>query len=245
MAQQDRAHLRSFVCVAGHELRVTKRCLLEDLKEPADTPFDELVGRHDMVRALRRERRAATAGPDTLGPAGGDRPLTVLRHRHRWRGVTWFEPAQAVVWLCGCSGSHRSGAADDAFPYLEALRDEGRIWPTDDDREALEADRGQRFAALVVTDAPVLLAAARAAPGTERRAMIGLEPIAIVVHVVDTLEETFVAISGRLEVALLQILLVSLYPDSRFDEWRHVDRLPTRELDPTRGEFCLSIVHDQ
>jgi hypothetical protein len=230
--------------VAGHELRVTKRCLVEDLNESPAEPFGELVERHGMVRAFRRERRAATAGPDTIGPAGGDRPLSVLRHTHDWRGATWFEPDQAVVWLCECSGRHRSGEPDDAFRYIQALRDDDRIWPTDDDYEALEADRGQQFAAFVVTDAAALLATARAAPETEQVAIIGLQPVAVVVRVVETMEETFVAISGlRLSLSMLQLLLVSLYPDRGFEDWRSERRLPTRELDRVSAELCFSIVH--
>jgi hypothetical protein len=168
----------------------------------------------------------------------------VLRHTHHWRGATWFEPDSAVVWLCACSGRHRSGEPDDAFRYIEALRDTDRIWPTDDDHEALEADRGQQFATFVVTDAPALLAAARAAPETEQVAIIGLEPVTVVVRVVETMEETFVAISSlRLTLSFLQLLLVSLYPDRRFEEWRHENRLPARELDRVRAELCFSIVH--
>lgn len=196
-----------------------------------------------MVRAFRRERRAATAGADPLRPTGGDRPLTVLRHSHDWRGATWFEPGQAVVWLCACSGHHRSGQSDDAFRYIGALREDDRIWPTDDDYEALEEDRGQQFAAFVVTDAPELLAAARAGPDREHSTVIGLEPVSIVVNIVETLEETFVAISGQIDPALWQLLLVVLYPDSPFDAWRFERRLPTRELDRVRGEICFSLVH--
>jgi hypothetical protein len=231
------------VCGAGHELRITSRCLSEDLNDVHEAPFDELARRHGIVRAFRRERRGATAGADTLGPAGGERPLTVLRHTHNWRGVTWFEEDAGVVWLCAC-GWHRSGQDDDAFRRFGALRDDQRIWPSGEDYEALAADRGEQFAAFVVADAPRLLAVARAAPDIEHVLSIGREPVAMVVRVIETLEETFVAVSGvNLTPPLFQLLLVALYPDRRFDEWRSELRLPTRELDRTRAEFCLSIVH--
>lgn len=124
------------------------------------------------------------------------------------------------------------------------MRADGRIWPTEADYEALAEDRGEQFAHLVVDDAPRLLAMARARPETEQVLVIGREPVSVVVRVVETLEETFVAVSGaNLGVALLQLLLVALYPDRRFEEWRHEERLPTRELDHKRAEFCLSIVH--
>lgn len=243
MAASDRSHLRSFVCVLGHELRITRRCLRDDVDDSCDALFDELVARHGIIRAFKRERRSATSGPDTLGPSGGARPLTVLRHTNNWRGVTWFEEAAAVVWLCACA-RHRSGQPNDAFPRFESLREAGYIWPTDDDYEALAADRGEQFAAFVVTDAPRLLASARAEPDTEHVLVIGREPVAIVVQVVETLEETFVAVSGvNLLPSLFLLLLVALYPDRRFDEWQPAQHLPTRQLDHTRAEFCLSIVH--
>jgi hypothetical protein len=89
-----------------------------------------------------------------------------------------------------------------------------------------------------------LLAAARAEPDTEQVLQIGLEPVAIVVHVVETLEETFVAVSGvTLTLPMLQLLLATLYSDSKWEEWQQAQRLPTRELDQKRSEFCLSIVH--
>jgi hypothetical protein len=162
---------------------------------------------------------------------------------HHWRGATWHDADEGVVWVCAC-GRHRSGEADDAFPYFEELRDRGLIWPTNEDYEALLADRGERFAAFVVADAPALLERARAEPEIEQTAMIGLEPVAVVVRVVETLEETFVAVSGmNLQLPTLQLLLVALYPERPFTDWRQESRLPTRELDHTRAEFCLSIVH--
>ena len=243
MAARDRTHLRSLICVAGHELRITARCLREDLGDSPGALFADLYRRHGIVKAFRRERSGATAGPDPLGPGGGARPLTVLRHTHHWRGVTWFEDAEGVVWLCAC-GWHRSREPGDAFDVFEQMRRDGRIWPTEEDYEALAADRGEQFAALVVDDGPRLLAMARANRETEQVLVIGREPVSIVVHVVETLEETFVAVSGvTISPSQLQLLLVSLYPDRRFEEWRLEDRLPTRELDLIRAEFCVSIVH--
>jgi hypothetical protein len=240
---KDQPHLRSFVCSLGHELRVTGRCLSEDLRDSSGASFDELANRHRIIRAFRRERSSATAGVDTLSPAGGERTLTLLRHSNDWRGVTWFDQDARVVWLCAC-GWHRSGQPDDAFPHFRALRLSSEIWPRDDDYEALLADRGEQFAAFVVTEAPQLLARARAAPDTEIVLVIGSEPVAIVVRVIETLEETFVAVSGlHLVPQLFQLLLVALYPDRRFEDWRLEQRLPTRELNRPLAEFCLSIVH--
>ena len=242
MPATDTPHLRSLVCAAGHELRVTCRCLTEDLGSAVGATFEELAARHPMVRAFQRERRAATAGPDTLGPAGGERSLTVLRHSNDWRGVTWHDPDATVVWLCA-SGWHRSGQPDDAFQLFARLKDEGRIWPGED-YDALAADRTEQFAAFVIDDAPRLLAMARAEPEVEQVLAIGQEPVALVVHVVETLEETFVAVSVQnISMQMYQLLLVALYPERSFKDWRVEQRLPTRDLDYARSEFCMSIFH--
>lgn len=243
MAGSGRSHLGSFVCAAGHELRVTGRCCSEDLGSPQSATFEDLVSRNGIVRAFQSERSSATTGPDILGPQGGKRSLTILRHTHHWRGVTWFDEEEGVVWLCACAW-HRSGEPDDAFPVFRALRDAGQIWPTEDDYEALAADRGEQFASFVVEEAQVLLAMAREAPETEQLLVIGREPVAVVVRIVETLEETYVAVSTiNLALPLFQLLLVALYPDSSFNDWRPEQRLPTRELDYQRAEFCMSIVH--
>jgi hypothetical protein len=223
-------------------LRITGRCVSEDLRSALGATFEQLAARHPIVRAFWRERGAATAGPDTLGPRGGGRPLTVLRHTNDWRGVTWYDDA-GVVWLCAC-GWYRSGDPNDAFPKFAQLEDEGRIWPTVDDYESLVADRAEQFVAFVVDDAPRLLAMARAQPETEQVLAIGLEPVAVVVHVVETLEETFVAVSVQnLSLEIYQLLLVTLYPDRALKEWRAEQRLPTRNLDYARSEVCMSILH--
>jgi len=238
----DIPHQRSLVCAAGHELRVTCRCLTEDLGSAVGATFEELAARHPIVRAFRRERRAATVGPDTLGPPGGQRPLTVLRHSNDWRGVTWHDPDATVVWLCA-SGWHRSGQPDDAFQLFARLKDKG-IWPTAEDYDALAADRTEQFAAFVIDDAPRLLAMARAEPEVEQVLAIGQEPVALVVHVIETLEETFVAVSVQnISMQMYQLLLVALYPERSFKDWRVEQRLPTRDLDYARSEVCMSILH--
>jgi len=133
----------------------------------------------------------------------------------------------------------------DAFDCFPQLIEAGLIRPRAADYEALRDDRAERFAAVVEAEAQDLLAAARAHPGIEQNHVIGTtQPVGLVVHLVETLEETYVAVYGdTIGVAQLQLLLVALYPDRAFEEWRPEERLPTRDLNLARGEFCLSIVH--
>ena len=236
-------HLRSFVCRAGHDLRVTERCVVEDLESGHDAGFDLLL-RHEIVVALRNQRHTVVHGTDTVGPAAGVDTLWVLRYSHHHRGATWFDPEENVVWLCAYA-RHRSGEPQDAFPHFDELRRAGLIRPTAADYESLRDDRAERFAVVVSAEAQALLDTARAQPGVEARRVIGTtQPVGLVVHIVETLEETYVAVYGdTTDLAQLQLLIAALYPDRAFDEWRAEQRLPTRDLDLQRGEFCLSIVH--
>jgi hypothetical protein len=106
-------------------------------------------------------------------------------------------------------------------------------------------DRAEQFAVVVGARAPELLAAARTQPGVELRGVIGHgNPVGVLVHIVETLEQTFVTVAGRRTgPAQFQVLLAVLYPDRGFHEWEWEPRLPTRELDLAAGEYCLSIVH--
>ena len=236
-------HLRSFVCRAGHELRVTERCVVDDLGRGRDMDFATLL-RHEIVKALRNQRHTVVHGTDTVGPAAGDDTFWVLRYSHHHRGATWFDTEENVVWLCAYA-RHRSGEPFDAFERFPQLIGEGLMRPTASDYEALRDDRAERFAAVVSFEAQDLLAAARAQPGVEERRVIGTtQPVGLVVHVVETLEETYVAVFGDTTgLAQLQLLLAALYPDRELEEWRPEQRLPTRDLNLERGEFCLSIVH--
>lgn len=238
----ERYYLGSCISVVGHELRITERCLIDDLHEPVTSKFDDLMNRHEIVKAFRRERSSVTAG-DILRPSDGKQDLTVLRHGNDWRGVTWFDEEEKVVWLCAC-GWHRSGQSGDAFHLFASLRSGNQMRPTDDDYETLIVERSERFAAFVMIDAPVLLANARAEPEIEQNLLIGLESVSIVVQRLETLEETFVAFSVKnLMPTLYQLLLVSLFRENEHLDWNFHDRLPTRELDRTRSEVCMSIVH--
>lgn len=236
-------HGRSFVSRAGHELRITARCVLDDLGIRQDSTFETLQS-HEIVKALRNQRHTNVRGTNTVGPAAGSNTLWVLRYGHFHRGATWFDEEQNVVWLCAYA-LHRSGDPADAFPHFDELRQSGVLWPTTGDYQALSDEHGERFSAVVAPEAQDLLAAARATPGVEERRVIGTtQPVGLVVHIVETLEETFVAVFGdTTEIPQLQMLLAALYPDRAFQEWRPEERLPTRDLNHIRGEFCLSIVH--
>ncbi len=236
-------HRGSCIC-ADHELRITRRCVTDDLHLPAATTFAEAAA-HPIVKAFVNQRSGEVLGTRTVGPAAGPRTVYRLGHGHDHRGATWHDAEHAVVWLCAY-GLHRSGAPDDAFPYFHSLLDAGALMPSVDDYQAMFDDRARRFAETVRRDAEALLARARAAPGAEHRGVLGGEQhIGVVVEVVDMLEETYVAFSliGMSSERIVAVL-AAFMPDARFNDWERAPDLPTRPLDARSAEVCYRILRE-
>lgn len=231
----------SFLCDAGHELRVTQRCITTDFGQIVPQTFEGLIDVYEIVDGFRTKRDVSTSGGKTVGPAAGARTIFHLGRGDDHRGATWFDPGTRVVWLCAYR-LHRSGTADDAFPYFKELIASGAIWPRREDYEWLEADRAARFSERLPEAADALLAAARATPNRERRAVIGVSDVGVVVVVIETLEETYVAIDMRTLAGpgALPTLLAAFYPERAFQEWVIRTELPNRKL--RSPELCWSIL---
>jgi hypothetical protein len=241
MPASARYHGGSCLC-ESYELRITERCLEEDLDLIPPVSFAE-ARQHPMVRAFEHQRSATPIGTRTVGPAVGQRTLYRLGHGHDHRGATWHDEQERVVWLCAYR-LHRSGEPDDAFPYFHELIEAGRIMPTAFDYTSLFEDRGRRFAETVRQDAQALLVLARSNPGTEQVGLLGGEEAAgVLVDIVETLEETYVAFSVvRMDPTRPLIILRAFYPDVAFAEWEAVDRLPTRALRVNDGEIAYRVL---
>lgn len=242
-----RYHRGALIC-PGYELRITQRCLADDLSERAadlgdlnsTTPLEELSRRHEIVRAFVNERAGQPVGAREVGRGRADRILWRLGRGHDHRGATWHDEEAEVVWLCA-SGHHRSGTADDAFQHFHRLIDADIIYPTEEDYLLLELERGRRFAELLPDDAAALRAEALRQPETEVRGTIGhaheVGVVAVVVELVGN--ELFVAFPARDLYDQVVFLLVAFAPEAAWDDWRQVNALPTRGLDS--GEMCFSI----
>jgi hypothetical protein len=233
-----------YLCPAGPELRITRRCLEEDLGEdPEDCEFEAMCAKHEIVRALRNRRSSSVAGGDTVGPAAGPESIYTLRYGNDHRGGTWYDAENKVVWLLAAA-HHRSGEPDDAFQRFGELREEGRIYPVADDLEDLAADRAVGFLERAKLAVPGLIAEAQASPGTEVSAVIGNEPLGCVIHLVETAEERFFAVSGYVGPTAILTLKVLFSSDSDYEDWRDEPRLPTRPLDHVRAELCFAVMID-
>jgi hypothetical protein len=242
MVEPGQSQGSGYLCPAGPELRITRRCLEEDLGEdPDDCDFDEMCARHEIVRALRKRRSSTVAGGDTVGPAAGEMTIHTLRYGNDHRGGTWYDAENKVVWLLAAA-HHRSGEPDDAFRRFAELRESERIYPVAADVEDLAADRAVGFVERAKMAVPGLIAEAQAVPGSEISAVVGSEPLACVIHVVETAEERFFAVSGYVGPEAILALKILFSPASDYGDWRDEPELPTRALDHVRAELCFAVM---
>lgn len=236
-----RCHRGSCIC-DSYDLRITQRCLVSDLGFELRTTFADARA-HPIVHAFESQRAAVPIGTRTIGPDAGTRSIYRLGFGNDHRGATWHDLDDRVVWLCAY-GLHRSGEPDDAFPYFHELMDSGLLLPTEDDYIALFDDRGYRFTETIGDNAQQLLARARLNPGVEQIGILGGEErAAVVVEVVDTLEETYVAFSvAGMDHSRVVLILGAFDVDAEFSQWELVDRLPTRPLRLHESEICYRIL---
>lgn len=236
MDDPPRLHRSSCICT-DYELRVTRRCLVDDLGLREEAAFEDALG-HPIVDAFMSQRAQDPLGTKTVGPEAGKRTFYRLARGHDHRGATWYDERHRVVWLCAYA-RHRSGEPDDAFPYFRDLMAENRMFPGVADYELLFSDQGDRFAELAVGDAQEALARAIQQPGSEVEVVLGLTiPVSVVVRLVDDLREVYVAFSlhGLTQEQLL-VMLAAFRADAEFGDWELVETLPHRALRDADAEI--------
>lgn len=234
-------HHRGSCIGPRYELRITRRCLVDDLELASDASFELAYSRRPIVGAFQSQRLADPRGTRTVGPEAGAQTFYRLGLGHDHRGATWHDTTEGVVWLCAYS-LHRSGEPDDAFKYFPSLIAAGTMLPDAADYDALFSDRAHRFVDTLADDARSLLSAARAEPGLEHRGIVGGElPTGVIVEIVETLEETCIALSGELlDAERIVLVLAAFYPDAEFTDWEFMAALPHRAL--KRNEVACRIL---
>ncbi len=231
----DRPHLRSYIC-ADWELRITRRCIEEDLAGDPEADFESMLS-HPIVKAFCNKRSKKSIDTKKIEPLTTGRTIYRLAHQHRHRGATWYDTGYRVIWLCAY-GHHESGSEGDAFPYFKRLDAEDRLLPTEGDYKTFIADRNQRFADTVVIEAQDLLDIAQEEAGVEQRGTLGQKTgVGVVVEIVETLEETSIAITiDSLPPGWLDTILAAFDPNLTYNDWELTDKFPTRALKP--NEIC-------
>lgn len=234
LAQEDEFfHGRSLVC-PSRELRITGRCLVEDLGREPEVRLEDIQG-HEIIRALARERRHKDIGRPLTGLTTS-LPVGVLAHGHDHRGATWFDEGHGVVWLLAYR-LHRSGQPDDFFPWAQELDKDEDLFPTEADYERLERERADRFVKSILIDSQRLLKKARATPEVEVNcALGGAYGVGVAVEVADDLESITVAfdlVTLRVPEHIAAIL-AALVPEP---DWVEVDAMPNRDLRYTEQAY--------
>lgn len=218
------------------ELRITGRCLSEDLNADGNADFEDVVGLK-IVRAFVRERRNRIEGGREVSPLQCGCKAFVVAHQHDLRGATIHDPHEEVVWLVA-AGLHRSGQAGDFYPYCKELDAEERLLPTPEDVERLIRERDRRFVQAVALEAPGILATARAKPGEHRHLLGGDVHAAITVEVVPGIEAITIAFQfDAIDWDSVPVLLAAFHPSPN---WEPAAAMPSRPLEP--GEVAMTVL---
>jgi hypothetical protein len=108
-------------------LRVTRRCLDEDLGYGGDRPFDDLAPL-EIIKAFLNRRRDRSIDTKVVAPITSHETVYRLAYGDRHRGATWYDSANHVVWLLAYA-QHEFEGEGDAFPYFKSLDAAGRLFP--------------------------------------------------------------------------------------------------------------------
>lgn len=233
-------HLGGCLC-AHYELRITERCLIDDLGMPPDVSFEQAI-RHPIVQSFHSRRQDVPTGGKTVGPEAGENTLYHLGSGDDHRGATWFEAEQGVVWLCAY-GFHRSGEADDAFQLFSHLLESDEIYPAAADYRALRRDRAQRFNDLAPRQGASANADAIQSPNTVIERSLGhqfsrLVQVRLIANVVDDVAEISIAFSPvGLSQAEIVFVVACFATDGDDPEW--VNELAGNSLLPGEIAFRL------
>jgi len=200
---------------------------------------NELAERHPIVRKFASLRSQSTIGQEriqSLAPHGSIWSI----HSSRYRGATWHDEPNRVVWLLA-HGIHRAGDRSDAYNYFVTLAEAQRLFPDDDDYHALARYRTAQELPIFLLQAQSLLEIARTEPGFEKTTLLSEGTIltiwvdAVDVDDVGGLEDVYISVTpGSMNKtwfpALLAALLEPLVPpdvEPKFDMWEDIQDFPS------------------
>ncbi len=234
----------AYIC-KDWELRVTARCLDEDLHADAETTFAAVEGL-EIIKAFKKDRASEPGGPKTISPLSSGETVYRLAYGHDHRGGTYYDEEEAVIWLVAF-GRHRSGKPDDFYPRCKQLDAEDRLLPVEGDLERMYRERDKRFVEAVTIEAPLALKAARNTDGEYKCTIGGELRTALAIEVVEELEATAITVAfkpageGSFQQVTLeqgQVLLQAITSGT----WEMITRMPSRNLDPDEVAFTVTLV---
>jgi hypothetical protein len=227
-------------------LRVTRRCLREDLEfQETDLalPMEELAARHPMIRAFVEQRSQSAIGQETIQGLTA-KIVAFSLHFGEDRGITWHHEKAGVVWLLA-SAFHRSGQRGDAYPYFRELDAKGLLLPAPADFQALTESQASTLARSLITDVPRLLREARRSRGQVVRGLIGGRISVRLMQEDGERPMLTVAISLRIwpgEMTLsadwLMSVAAAFFPHTRTSDLSTAFDIGGRPITPDEQAFC-------
>lgn len=224
----------------------------EQLGEPTwartgEKPVEDLD--HEVCKAFIAKRSQSPVGTEKVQPLNSNVQVYTL-HAGRWRGVTWHDQEEDIVWLLGCR-FHRSGEREDAYPFFKDLDAAERLLPTEEDYLIHFDLQARELPVRLQEVAQEILERARRRRGEELREVIGgTFPVSVVVERENELEQVWVAVSQRLlggEIQpppeWLRFIVAAFFPDAPFDALQSPSEgFPARAVGP--DEVVFSVVSD-
>lgn len=179
--------------MSNRRARPTIRCLSEDLGIEVPGIDVDLGGLdHPLLVEARRVSPTAPLGQKRVLDI--DRPL-VYRIRHGpWRGATWLDEANEILWLLSVE-RREEDSPDDAYEHFVGLHARGKLLPTDEDRVRDRAETVGRFVDRIEKEIPSSLSDARNLAAQEHSSVIGdLAEVRLYVARSEDMEEIWVAV---------------------------------------------------
>lgn len=216
----------------AYELRITRRCLENDLEYFGEAPFQDLE-RHEIVKALVKRRSDGPTDTREVTPLSSGKRVYRLAYGDRHRGATWYDERHGVVWLLAYA-QHEFRDRADAFAYFKDLDADERLLPGPADYKALLRERDDRLQSEIGDDARRLLGEARENPGREVVGMLGgAVEVTVAVVVVESMGELYVAVQMEgLAKEHFVIALAALFEGRELEEIEAAEAMPERSLQP-------------
>lgn len=182
-------------------LRVTRRCLEDDLK--LDSALVERDARHycnehDALRTFVIKREGAPGVGEPIVDVGKTGSVLSL-HVGQGRAATIFDEENDVCWLLAWSPTHATHEKRDAYQYFMRLDGRGELMPTADDYEVIDTEAISYFADGLAAACAGLYEEARQNAGIEMSETFENRGALILVDVIvveeDEMEEGWIAIT--------------------------------------------------
>ena len=238
-ALTGKPYLGGYFCESW-ELRVTSRCLAEDLGVAEDADFAQIQNR-EIIETFIRQRSTRIEGTRKLEPLTNGGEVWIFGRGHKERGTTVFDEVNKIVWLLTYHSNHRSGEDDDYIPVAKQLDSDDRLMPTPGDYKRYFDERSLLLAKSIMVEAPLLLAEARKRSGVIE-ATLGHGWGTKVLIEVDEDMETVVVVFDLMSTPYNEVpaILAAFIADA---DWYDANEIGGRALD-RETEIGFAHLHD-